>query len=278
MKKKYGVDYSSIAMLGRQKLLIEGQVKLLSRYLNVNDIQQEDGYSEKFWNVLAGREIYVDSFDISSYENATVLHDMNKPISAEYMGKYGAVFDGGTLEHLFNYPQALHNAMNMVRPGGFLMLETAANNRFGHGFYQFSPELFFCTLTSRNGFEVLDMTEVCERKTGAIHRIKYYGISDFTKTGRSLETATRGITSLYVLARRIGDVPDDLVIQQNGFISTWDEPADLALRVKNKVRDAIIKRRVGLNFYNQLVGIKHSVLLKMYIREYDLDRELCKYF
>jgi 2-polyprenyl-3-methyl-5-hydroxy-6-metoxy-1,4-benzoquinol methylase len=53
------------------------------------------------------------------------------------------VFDGGTLEHIFDYPTAIKNCMKMVKPGGHLLLTTPANNWFGHGFYQFSPELFY---------------------------------------------------------------------------------------------------------------------------------------
>lgn len=115
MKKKFNVDYSSVAMLGRQLLCVN---KNVSPYFNLQEITQSDGYSEKFWSVLAGKEAHVDSFDFSDYEHATVLLDMNKPIPDEYKNKYGVVFDGGTLEHIFNYPVALHNAMNMVSRGG----------------------------------------------------------------------------------------------------------------------------------------------------------------
>jgi len=58
------------------------------------------------------------------------------------------VIDGGTLEHVFNFPVAIKNAMQMVRAGGRLSLSPPANNYFGHGFYQFSPELFYRVLSA----------------------------------------------------------------------------------------------------------------------------------
>jgi len=115
MKKKFNVDFSNLAMLGRQGMSVD---KNVSPFFNLEEITQPDGYSEKFWSVLAGKEARVDSFDYSDYEHATVLHDMNKPIPDEYKNKYGVVFDGGTLEHVFNYPVGLWNAMNMVSRGG----------------------------------------------------------------------------------------------------------------------------------------------------------------
>lgn len=111
MKKRFDVDFSNTAMLGRQTLVIN---KNISPFFDMKDITQPDGYSEKFFSALAGKRAHVDSFDFSEYEHATVLHDMNKPILDEHKNKYGVVFDGGTLEHVFNYPVALWNTMNMV--------------------------------------------------------------------------------------------------------------------------------------------------------------------
>ena len=66
------------------------------------------------------------------------------------------VVDGGTLEHVFDYPTALRNAMRMVRVGGHLILNAPVNNFPGHGFYQISPELFFRVLSPQFGFRVHD--------------------------------------------------------------------------------------------------------------------------
>ena len=60
----------------------------------------------------------VDSLDCSGYEGATILHDLNKPIPASWRERFNVVVDGGSLEHVFNYPVALKNCMEMVARGG----------------------------------------------------------------------------------------------------------------------------------------------------------------
>ena len=99
----------------------------------------------------------ISSADYSDYEGAELVHDFNLPLSEKYHGKYDLVIDGGSLEHVFNFPQALANCMNLLSVGGSLFIFTMANNFMGHGFYQFSPELFYRALCEDNGFKVEDM-------------------------------------------------------------------------------------------------------------------------
>jgi hypothetical protein len=99
----------------------------------------------------------VESMDFSSYEGASVVHDLNKPVPKELHGQFDIVFDGGTLEHVFDFPTAIRGAMELVRVGGRFVTVTMLNNFCGHGFYQFSPELFFRVLSPENGFSVVEM-------------------------------------------------------------------------------------------------------------------------
>src|SRR6185369_5889372 len=81
----------------------------------------------------------------------------NEPIADQFKNKYSLVIDGGSLEHVFNFPVAISNCMQMVKANGHFISVTPANNNFGHGFYQFSPELFYRVLNSENGFKVKSM-------------------------------------------------------------------------------------------------------------------------
>ncbi len=96
----------------------------------------------------------VKACDASAYEGADVIHDLNEPLPPSLEEQFDLVIDGGTLEHVFNLPVALSNCMRAVRAGGRLILFTPANNYCGHGFYQFSPELFWRTLSEPNGFKI----------------------------------------------------------------------------------------------------------------------------
>jgi hypothetical protein len=110
------------------------------------------GATDKFLKILGASSI--DSLDISSYQGASIIHDLNNPLDEKHHCTYDTVLDGGTLEHVFNFPEGLTSAMNLVKPGGDLIFLTMANNYCGHGFYQFGPELFYRALSLENGFEM----------------------------------------------------------------------------------------------------------------------------
>lgn len=97
----------------------------------------------------------VHSFDNSGFEGATFVHDFNRPFGPgheSWIGQYDTVMDGGTLEHIFDVPQALRNIAALCRPGGQILHVLPANNFNGHGFWQFSPELFHTLYTEANGY------------------------------------------------------------------------------------------------------------------------------
>ena len=110
-------------------------------------------YADDYLRSFAGASA-VTVMDYSAYEGATVIHDLNQPVPEALCGKFDAVIEGGSLEHVFNYPVALASLMRLVKPGGTLFMSTPANNCCGHGFYQFSPELMYRVFSEANGFKV----------------------------------------------------------------------------------------------------------------------------
>jgi len=102
----------------------------------------------------------VEALDYSDYEGAQHVHDMNQPVPEAMVGHFDVVYDGGALEHIFNFPTAIANLMRMTKVGGRVFMSTPANNFFGHGFYQFSPELMFRVFAPENGFEMVTVQVV----------------------------------------------------------------------------------------------------------------------
>ncbi len=110
-------------------------------------------YADRFLAECLGvREIH--TLDFSSYEGADLLHDLNVPIADSLKSRFDIVIEAGTIEHIFNVPVAIANLMQMTCAGGSIFVSTIANNLCGHGFYQFSPELFFRIFTAENGFSL----------------------------------------------------------------------------------------------------------------------------
>jgi SAM-dependent methyltransferase len=158
--RKAGIEFGRTLTVGRLNLFIspfdlkdilrKDMPSLLEKYDQF--MIPHPSYVEPLLKLMGAKEVL--SLDASNYEGASIIHDMNQPISPELKGTFDFVNDGGTLEHVFNFPTAIKNCMELVKIGGHLMINTPANNNFGHGFYQFSPELFFRVLCPDNGFKV----------------------------------------------------------------------------------------------------------------------------
>ena len=58
-------------------------------------------YADEFFRFLGAKEMA--SVDLSNFEEATMLHDLNERFPEKVRGHFDLVVDGGTLEHIFNY-------------------------------------------------------------------------------------------------------------------------------------------------------------------------------
>ena len=134
-------------MLGRQKFPIQTKFRALyEKSLEDHgiaarrfDFLQEDGYAETLLAKLGFGD--VETMDFSDYEGASVLHDLNKKPIKSLENQFDLIFDGGTVEHVFNVPMALEGLFRMLKPGGRLISANGLNGWYGHGMYQFNPEL-----------------------------------------------------------------------------------------------------------------------------------------
>lgn len=153
-------------------------------------------YSEPLFQALGATQ--VDSMDNTTYEGANHIHDLNQPIPAHLKEQFDVVYDGGTLEHVFNLPTALRSAMEMLKKDGRLFIHTPVNNTSGHGFYQFSPELFFAAFGADNGFEV---ERLVLHRTGPYGR--WYQVSNPDKIRERVELITFTPVMALVQARRV---------------------------------------------------------------------------
>ena len=180
-------------------------------------VQASDGYAEGLLRHLGAREVV--SMDASSYEGATLVHDLNLPAPPVLHERFTAVIDGGTLEHVFDVATALRSCMTMLRPGGHFLAMAPSNNFMGHGFYQFSPELYFRAFSRENGFEIRRVIAV----DAAAER--WYRVRDPLEAGRRVGVVGRAPTQLLVLARKLHGVPPLLEAPvQADYRAAWDGP------------------------------------------------------
>ena len=96
----------------------------------------------------------VESLDYSNFEGATRVVDLNRGNLPDGLaGAYDVVFDSGTLEHVFHVPNALRNIASLARTGGRVIFLSPSSNHLDHGFYMFSPTLFYDYFRV-NGFRI----------------------------------------------------------------------------------------------------------------------------
>lgn len=99
--------------------------------------------------------------DISPWEGADHLFDLNRPIPAELEGAFDVVFETGTMVQIFHLPHVLENLHRLLRPGGRIIhCAVPSNNHMDLGFYMLSPT-FFADYYAANGYRV-DTHYLCE--------------------------------------------------------------------------------------------------------------------
>jgi hypothetical protein len=208
----------NVATLGRLSLDIpEGRLRaLLPLPANYKHEQCADNFLR---NQFAARS--VESFDNSPFEGANHIVDMNQPLPTRFP-QYDTVLDFGTLEHIYIAPQAFKNVSELCAEGGQILHILPANNFSGHGFWQFSPELFFSLYSSENGYRdtQIFLADLSQEKF-------WYRVFPPIRGQRiELDTWAR----LFVMCRTVKSADASQEdIQQSDYLARWaDEKPDAA--------------------------------------------------
>ena len=141
-------QFGRVATIGRQSMDINEEQ--LRRVVALPAEYKHERYCERFLTEYFNAES-VESFDYSDFEGADHIEDLNKPLGKQY-SRYDTVLDFGCLEHIYNVPQAFKNLSELCSEGGQIIHILPANNMCAHGFWQFSPELFFSLYSKANGY------------------------------------------------------------------------------------------------------------------------------
>jgi Methyltransferase domain len=200
--------FGRVATIGRQEILVP--IDKLKSALNLKGYK----YGPYCEELLIGHfaATVVESFDISDYEHATYIADMNKPLAVQ--NRYDTVIDSGSLEHIYNIPQALRNVSELCSAGGQILHVVPTNNFCGHGFWQVSPGLFFALYSEANGYKE---TEVFLADLGNEHF--WYQVRE-PRDGERANVVS--CTLLYALVRtRRTKVFSHDDVQQSDYIFAW---------------------------------------------------------
>jgi hypothetical protein len=236
---EHGVSYKDTLMVGRHSLKLKSRTlkKMLQKYNSAKTYTSTAVYAEDLFRFFGANT--VDSMDYSNYEGANIIHDFNMPVPASLKNKYTCVFDGGTLEHVFNYSAAIKNCMDMTAINGHLVLHTPANNYFGHGFYQFSPELFFSLLHEQNGFS--DTKIYMQNDWGQWLEV----VSPYILKERAeFCCSSKPNTLMFVISKKIAPVPESLIVLQSDYVTAWDKASGKSRDEESEVKELGLMNRI----------------------------------
>ena len=258
--KRNGVRFERTLAIGRQSISIDDwELEAYRHFHRLPHLDRKSGSVDP----SAGRSAYfepllkewfgactTDSVDASPYEGATLIHDMNESWAKEgkvrqLQGSYDAVLDFGCLEHVFDFPTAWRNCVDMCRVGGHILHALPANNLSGHGFYQFSPELFFNLYKPQRGFEVREL--VFAIKDDVLH---WWRVADPMGVKRRVNLRNSHEVYMLVLARKTRETTVLSPPQQSDYEqSAWLASSPDSLRqARLGLRQSVVRQlgRSGL--------------------------------
>jgi hypothetical protein len=211
-----------VATIGRQSLMV--------RSAQIG----EETFCEQFLTSHFGAQV-VHSYDYSDYEGATHIVDMNKPLITEE--RYDTVIDCGTTEHIFNVSQALKNVSLLGASGAQIIHVVPANNFCGHGFWQFSPEVFFSLYSETNGYKA---TEVF--LANLKNNRSWFAVEEPENGERAIVVSS---SPLYVMCRtsKAWEITS-VSVQQSDYVHSWGRTLQIP-HSRNKIVETakgIIKR------------------------------------
>lgn len=169
---------------------------------------------EVFFGLLGVKELH--ALDISAYEDADIVHDLNKAIPESLYGQFDFIIDGGTFDHLFDIRVAFENIVKLLRIGGRIFQWNAASNFTGAAYLSFGPDFFY-------DYYVLNQFADCKVYVAEVDSISQGELWDFYEfEGHDQYSHFR--------SERIQMV---VVLAEKGPFSTWDK-----MPVQAQYRDA----------------------------------------
>lgn len=185
----------------------------------------------------------VDSLDCSEYEGASIICNLNNTLPSELLNRFDIVYDGGSTEHMFNVPQAFENYNKMLRVGGLIIHSLPSTGCLDHGFYMFSPTLFY-DYYIQNHWRILDFFMIQLPHDN----FDSWALYEYGEPGPSLEDINfNGRWTIFFIARKMTESTFDYNIEQHFFKKLWqsssvertetspDQPSVNSLRSLRKI-------------------------------------------
>ena len=125
------------------------QIKLNNKHFIKDDETRAGGEISDFDFFKSFCDLKVESIDVSDYENADYVHDLNRPIPDELKNKFDFIYDGSCMDNLFNPAMFIENCSSLLKPNGRIIQFEHASAWPG-AYLSYSPDWFFDFYTDNN--------------------------------------------------------------------------------------------------------------------------------
>jgi SAM-dependent methyltransferase len=171
---------------------------------------------------------HVQSIDASDYEQPDFVWDFNRPAPDSLKNRFDVIFDGGSLEHIFEVGTAFRNISSMLKVGGRAIHHAPTHNFVDHGFFSLSPTLFYdyyeanhftdlkCHLVgARLPFQHNDVPKIYDYKPGMLEPVSVGGFTKEKFDGCEMFTT-------HFSGRKSSKSIGDVIPMQRRYREWWD--------------------------------------------------------
>ena len=211
-----GLLNGALLQLGVQSISREAKDLIMQTFKSASqpNLNEFSSGKKRFWHSLGFDE--VKSLDFNDFEGAEIICDLNKPVESTLRDRFDVVFDGGTLEHIFDTKAALLNIDSLLVDGGLVIHEVPSSNSIDHGFYSFSPT-FFQDFYPNQGYEIIELLLVVKRG----RRAKIYQYSTPPPRKYMRENWGNKTVYLWCVARKSKSLEYLNSPQQTKYLNAW---------------------------------------------------------
>ena len=200
------------------------------------------------------------SLDVTDYECADIIHNINYPIPADLEGQFDFIIDGGTFDHLFDVRVAFENVVKMLKPEGRILQWNAASNFTGAAYLSFGPDLF-------HDYFVLNKFVDCKVYIAEVNGEKrdFYEFDGSVDYGHLMSS---GLQEIFVLAEKGPDSTwDKMSVQRQYRNDSLNEEFNLNLKsisaskrnYFSNIDGETVTRKKKMAFKANLVELKHRM-------------------
>jgi hypothetical protein len=203
-------------------------------------------HQETLFRMFGFQQQDIHSMDVSRFEGAEIIHDLNVPVDDSLQSKFDVIFDGGTIEHVFSTKDSLFNLCRMCKVGGFV-ISIAPCDFINHGFVNFNTGMFLDCFEA-NGFKEVFLKYV-SRPRVMFPKDRHYLEFDPEAFQGSLQPYYA--TEVFSVFRKMKEQP--LRIPQQGFYRRlWEQGPVESSSTKNGFRKFLLdeaRAAVDNSFY-----------------------------